>query len=58
MRCDYCDVRWHRSDLRMNAEGFLACPDDYDGRTGRELDALRADAAADSAVINTNVRAG
>lgn len=40
--CDYCDVAWHRRKLKLNAEGFLACPDCAPGRTGKELDEIRA----------------
>jgi hypothetical protein len=36
-RCDYCDVRWHRDEMRTDANGFLACPDDQEGRTEMDL---------------------
>lgn len=30
-RCDYCGVTWRRSQLRRDAAGLLACPDDSPG---------------------------
>jgi hypothetical protein len=30
--CDYCGIKWYRSECRVDASGFLACPDDQDGR--------------------------
>lgn len=36
--CDYCGVRWLRTDMTLTADGLLACPDDRDGKTARELD--------------------
>lgn len=29
--CGYCGVEWHRSKLRRDAAGLLACPDDQPG---------------------------
>ena len=29
--CGYCGVEWHRSKLRRDAAGILACPDDQPG---------------------------
>lgn len=26
--CDYCGVKWRRSQLRRDGSGLLACPDD------------------------------
>lgn len=43
--CDICGVNWLLSELRENAEGHWECPDDRGGRTGRELDDIRALAA-------------
>lgn len=40
--CDYCGVRWMRSNMRLTGEGLLACPDES-GLEGIEcLDANRA----------------
>jgi hypothetical protein len=30
--CDYCGIAWYRSQLRRDAAGLLACPDDQRGR--------------------------
>lgn len=49
-RCDYCDVRWQRDELRLDAAGRLACPDEQDGgRTEMELQLL---IAANAGLIN------
>lgn len=49
--CAYCGVVYLRSELRLNMEGFLACPDDWDGRTALEIDYQRAiDAAVPSEI--------
>lgn len=39
--CDYCGVMWHRHELIIDGNGLLACPDDQDGMTERELDYQR-----------------
>lgn len=49
--CDYCGVRWHRHELRLDENGLLACPDDRDGRVSKAIDYQRAiDASAPSIV--------
>lgn len=30
--CDYCGIPWYLSQLRKDAAGFYACPDDQAGR--------------------------
>jgi hypothetical protein len=30
-KCDYCGVRWRRSQLRMDRSGLLVCPDEGPG---------------------------
>lgn len=30
--CSYCGAAWYRSQLRRDAAGLLACPDEYPGR--------------------------
>jgi hypothetical protein len=30
--CDYCGMTWYMSQLRRDAAGFYACPDDQSGR--------------------------
>ena len=42
--CDYCGCEWYRSDLRRDASGFLACPDDQDGRDTVTLQRLETEA--------------
>jgi len=46
-RCDYCGIPWHRTDLILDAEGFLACPNDRDGLTAGELSELSAAAVGE-----------
>lgn len=29
--CDFCGVRWRRSQLRVDEDGRLRCPDEGDG---------------------------
>jgi hypothetical protein len=45
--CDYCGVTWLRSELTIDSEGLYSCPDDRDGRTAKEIDVLRAEAASE-----------
>lgn len=40
--CDYCAVDWPRDQLVVDDNGYLACPDDRDGRVEKALDRLRA----------------
>lgn len=40
--CDYCGMKWYISQLRRDASGFYACPDDQDGRDTVTLDRLNA----------------
>lgn len=56
--CDYCGVRFHRAELVLNPEGFLACPDDRDGRTAIEIDYQRAMDSAVPTTINGKRREG
>lgn len=37
-RCDYCGIVWYMSQLRKDAAGFYACPDDQSGRDVVTLD--------------------
>lgn len=39
--CDYCGVRWMRSDMRLTDEGLLACPDEEGLEAMECLDANR-----------------
>lgn len=43
-RCDYCGIVWYMSQLRQDAAGYYACPDDQSGRDTVTLN--RANAAA------------
>lgn len=55
--CDYCDVRWHRDELRLDASGRLACPDEQDGgRTEMELQLLMAENAGNVSPIGDKRR--
>jgi hypothetical protein len=40
--CDYCGIFWYQSDLRKDAAGFYACPDDQSGRDVVTLDRQNA----------------
>lgn len=44
--CDYCGAKWMRSDCIRDASGFLACPDDQEGRDAVTLDRLNAASAS------------
>lgn len=39
--CDYCGAMYHRSDLRLDADGLLRCSDET-GLTIKELDDIGA----------------
>lgn len=54
--CDYCGVAWHRRKLKLTAEGYLACPDDWKGRTALELDRARAAAAGTAPLLRGKAR--
>lgn len=43
--CDYCGVKWRRSQLRRDGSGKLYCPDEGDGRDAVTLSKLNAAAA-------------
>lgn len=43
--CDYCGITWYRSSMRRDESGFLACPDDQDGRDVVQLNRLNQEAA-------------
>jgi hypothetical protein len=45
-RCSYCGVIWRRSQLVKDRAGYLACPDDVDGRDVVTLSLANAKAAA------------
>jgi hypothetical protein len=47
--CDYCGVRWRRSQLSRDASGKLACPDDVRGRDDVTLDMENAQGALEFA---------
>lgn len=40
--CDYCGITWYMSQLRRDAAGFYACPDDQSGRDVVTLDRQNA----------------
>lgn len=45
-RCDYCGAAYYRDQLTRNEAGFLACPDDRQGRDEVKLNRLNAEHAA------------
>lgn len=55
-RCDYCDVMWHRNELRLDENGYLACPDDRDGRVEKALDYQRAIDASEPSIVRGKTR--
>lgn len=54
--CDYCGVIWHRHELILDENGFLACPDDREGRTEQAIDYERAIAAAAPSIVRGKTR--
>jgi hypothetical protein len=40
--CDYCGTPWHRSQLTLDADGFLRCPQES-GLTLTELQQIAVD---------------
>lgn len=44
--CDYCGVKWRRSQCTRDRAGRLACPDDRAGRDEVTLSELNASGAA------------
>lgn len=57
-KCSYCGVTFHRGELTLNAEGFLACEDDRSGRTAIEIDYQRAMDSSVPTTINGKKREG
>jgi hypothetical protein len=47
--CDYCGIVWYWSDLRRDAAGRWACPDDQGGRDVVTL--TRANAAGAASAV-------
>ena len=43
--CDYCGVKWRRSQCTLDRAGRLACPDDKRGRDEVTLSELNAESA-------------
>ena len=54
--CDYCGIMWHRHELKLDANGYLSCPDDRGGRVERELDEQAASEAANTAMVRGKTR--
>lgn len=46
--CDYCGTPWHRSDLKLDRDGFLRCPLE----TGLTLLELQENAVAEVGIID------
>jgi hypothetical protein len=49
--CDYCGATWHRSRMVRDASGFLACPDDQDGKDSVTLARENAASAKSMPII-------
>lgn len=45
-KCDYCGAAFMRHQLRRNESGFLACPDDQQGRDEVQLNRMNAESGA------------
>lgn len=43
--CAYCGIFWYRSQMRRDASGQLACPDDQQGRDQVTLNRLNSQGA-------------
>lgn len=56
--CDYCGAQWLRSDLTLDPQGYLACPDDRDGRTVKEIDYQRAGDSSEPCIVRGKTREG
>ena len=55
--CDYCGARHHRHELvGPDADGFLRCPDDAEGRSIMEIDAQRAMDSAEPSTVRGKTR--
>lgn len=54
--CDYCGVSWHRSEMRLDENGYLACPDDRDGRASKAIDYQRAMDASEPSIVKGKSR--
>jgi hypothetical protein len=54
--CDYCGVYWYRSQLRLDAAGFLACPDDQKGRDVVTLARENASSASAMPLIRGRIK--
>lgn len=48
--CDYCGIVWYQSQLRKDASGFYACPDDQAGRDTVTLDRANAQSRNDEGI--------
>lgn len=54
--CDYCGVKWRRSQLRRDRAGKLYCPDEGSGRDAVTLAQGNARGAAAAAAKHGNRR--
>lgn len=54
--CDYCGVLWHRHELRMDEDGYLACPDDQPGRSVKAIDYQRAVDSSEPSTVKGKTR--
>jgi len=54
--CDYCGITWYRSSLVRDESGFLACPDDQEGRCTATLARLEQEAIAEASNDMAGIR--
>jgi hypothetical protein len=45
--CDICGCPWHRTDLFLDADGWLRCPNDRDGLSYVEMADISAQAVGE-----------
>src|SRR5688572_4883548 len=56
--CDYCGVRWRRSELKRDGSGQLYCPDEGTGKDAVTLSLENARGAEESAQRRRRVSGG
>ena len=45
--CDLCGIPWHRTDLVLDADGYLRCPNDREGLAYVEMAEIAASAVGE-----------
>lgn len=54
--CDYCGVTWLRSEMRLDENGCMACPDDMGGRVSMDIDRQRAIDSSEPSIVKGKTR--